>query len=286
MIKTILVPELNATSNSKALAMAAQVARLFDGHIELLHVHPDAAEMARYAASLNVEHAVFTGEVWQALQRADKARTASSQADCDQFAAKEKLVAASNVTTSWQEVSGNEVEQIILRAFCHDLVVFSRPEAPATLSTLSIGDVLVGCGHPLLLAPSKPCASLISSVVIAWKDAPASARAVSAAMPLLAKADKIVILEAVEDGDDAQAAINSTERLAAHLRCHGLKPQTGHVKFDHRDACQSIMEAAVKLHAGLVVMGGYSHSRARELIFGGFTRHVMREAPVPVFLCH
>jgi len=43
MFKTILVPGLNSVSTPKAMGMALTVARLFDGHIEQLHVHPDAA---------------------------------------------------------------------------------------------------------------------------------------------------------------------------------------------------------------------------------------------------
>jgi nucleotide-binding universal stress UspA family protein len=287
MIKTILVPGLNAVSTPKAMGMALQVARLFDGHIEQLHVHPDAAEMARYTASLDVESGVFAGEIWQALERADKARTALSREDFTHFIAKEKITGADAVTASWHEVSGNELEETIRQAFYNDLIVFSRPEAPTTLSTLGVGDVLVGCGRPLLLAPTKTCEKPITTIVIAWKNSPASARAVTAAMPLLAKADKIVILGASEDDNDAQAVIDSTERLAAHLRYHGLKPQAGHIEAGKSDACEAILEAATtKLHAGLLVMGGYGHSRARELMFGGFTRHVMREAPLPVFLCH
>ena len=287
MIKTILVPGLNAVATPKALGMALQVARLFDGHIEQLHVHPDAAEMARYTASLDIESGVFAGEIWETLERADKARTALSREDFAKFTAKEKIATVGAVTTAWHEVSGNELEETIHQAFYNDLVVFSRPEAPITLSTLGVGDVLVGCGRPLLLAPNKPCDKPITTVVIAWKDSPTSARAVTAAMPLLAKAEKLFILGGAEDGDDAQAVIDSTERLAAHLRHHGLKPQAGHIKVEKRDACQAILDSATnKLHAGLLVMGGYGHSRARELMFGGFTRHVLREAPLPVFLCH
>jgi nucleotide-binding universal stress UspA family protein len=287
MFKTILVPGLNAVSTPKAMGMALTVARLFDGHIEQLHVHPDAAEMARYTASLDVESGVFAGEIWEALERADKARTALSREDFSHFTSKEKIASVGAVTAAWHEVSGNELEETIHQAFYNDLVVFSRPEAPTTLSTIGVGDVLVGCGRPLLLAPTKTCDNPITTVVIAWKDSATSARAVTAAMPLLAKADKIVVLGAVEDGADPQSVIDSTERLAAHLRYHGLKPQAGHIKVEKRDACEAILDSAMnKLHAGLLVMGGYGHSRARELMFGGFTRHVMREAPLPVFLCH
>jgi nucleotide-binding universal stress UspA family protein len=54
-----------------------------------------------------------------------------------------------------------------------------------------------------------------------------------------------------------------------------------------RSACDVLLEAAtLELHAGLLVMGGYSHSRAREFIFGGFTRSVLHNAQLPVFVCH
>ncbi len=287
MIKTILVPGMNAVATPKALELGLQVARQFDGHIEQLHVHPDAAEMARYTASLDVESGMFAGEIWEALERADKARTALSRDDFAKFTAKEKLTSGGPVTASWHEVAGNEIEQTIQQAHYNDLIVFSRPASPVTLSTLGVGDVLIGCGRPLLLAPSRPCPNPITNIVIAWKSTAAAARTVTAAMPLLAKAQKIVILGAAENSDDAQSVLDSTERLAAHLRWHGLKPQAGHIKIGDRDPCEAIMESATeKLHAGLLVMGGYGHSRARELLLGGFTRRVLRDAPLLVFLCH
>jgi nucleotide-binding universal stress UspA family protein len=293
MIKTLLVPGMNSVNAPKALEMASQIARLFDGHIEFLHVHPDAGEMARYTASLDMESGMFAGEIWEALERADKARAVLSRKAFDAFMEKEKLgtghdqSGATAIAASWHEVAGNEVEQTINQAFYNDLVVFSRPAAPISLSTLGAGDVLVGCGRPLLLAPTRTCANPITNIAIAWKDTPSAARAVTAAMPLLAKAQKIVVLGAAEATGDDQSVLNSAEQLAAHLRWHGLKPQAGHIKFGDRDPCESIMQAATeKLHAGLLVMGGYGHSRARELLFGGFTRSVLREAPLPVFLCH
>jgi hypothetical protein len=32
--------------------------------------------------------------------------------------------------------------------------------------------------------------------------------------------------------------------------------------------------------AGLLVMGGYGHGRLRERVFGGFTEHVLADAPL------
>ena len=47
-----------------------------------------------------------------------------------------------------------------------------------------------------------------------------------------------------------------------------LRPQSG-------GAVAALFGAARDAGAGLVVMGGYGHSRLRELVFGGFTARVL-----------
>ena len=47
-----------------------------------------------------------------------------------------------------------------------------------------------------------------------------------------------------------------------------------------------MLAAASELGAGLLVMGGYGHSRVRELVFGGVTEHVIRGAKLPVLMAH
>jgi nucleotide-binding universal stress UspA family protein len=46
------------------------------------------------------------------------------------------------------------------------------------------------------------------------------------------------------------------------------------------------LATAAEVGAGLLVMGGYSHSRVRELILGGVTAHVLRDAALPVLMVH
>jgi nucleotide-binding universal stress UspA family protein len=47
-----------------------------------------------------------------------------------------------------------------------------------------------------------------------------------------------------------------------------------------------VIDTAVGCGADVLVMGGYGHSRVRELVFGGFTRHVLQSSRLPVFLFH
>ena len=43
-----------------------------------------------------------------------------------------------------------------------------------------------------------------------------------------------------------------------------------------------LLRSALAHGADLLVIGSYGHSRRRELLFGGVTRHMLRKAPLPV----
>jgi nucleotide-binding universal stress UspA family protein len=74
--------------------------------------------------------------------------------------------------------------------------------------------------------------------------------------------------------------------IAAHLQRRGLKADVRNVDSMGRSAAAAILEEAKALDADLVVMGGYAHSRLRELVFGGATRDLLRVATVPILMAH
>src|SRR5690349_20609671 len=221
-MKSILVPGLNAIASSKALGLALDVARIFDGRIECLHIHPDVHELARYTASLDVESGVFSGQIWDSLVAADKSCLSRSRKVFDAFCKREDLGAGSRVRADWHEVEGNSREQTIQEAYYNDLVVFARPPKPEDLTAVGVGDDLVECGRPLLLAPSTACPHPISNVVIAWKDTASSARSVSAAMPLLARAEQIHVVQVNEGSEEERHGPAPTERLVDYLHRQGI----------------------------------------------------------------
>jgi len=49
---------------------------------------------------------------------------------------------------------------------------------------------------------------------------------------------------------------------------------------------ETLLSAADAAQADVLVMGGYGHSRVREVIFGGFTRHVLKGADLPILMAH
>jgi nucleotide-binding universal stress UspA family protein len=104
-------------------------------------------------------------------------------------------------------------------------------------------------------------------------------------MPLLARASRIVVLTADED-DKTGALVESAQKIATQLRWNGLAAEARHVTPGGRSLPDAVLETACALGADLLVMGGYGHSRVRELVFGGFTRQVLTASSLPVLLFH
>jgi nucleotide-binding universal stress UspA family protein len=52
------------------------------------------------------------------------------------------------------------------------------------------------------------------------------------------------------------------------------------------DAAETLRDAATRFEADMIVMGGYVHSRLREMVLGGVTQSLLRQSPVPLFMAH
>lgn len=179
-------------------------------------------------------------------------------------------------------------ESIARRALVCDLVLVSndlRKNAvlfetvvQASLFRAPAGVVLNGTTSPTALVPKR--------VLVAWRPSQACARAVTAAMPLLQRADAVTlvivdpVMTAMRDGDDPGA---DAARWMSHQGCKvtvQLCPSGG------QDTGQVLLKTARDADAQLIVMGGYDHSRLREIIFGGTTRTLVEQQGMPVFLAH
>ena len=291
MIKTILVPLAGVDSDKAALETAGALAHLFDAHIDGLHVRLDAGAIAVTIPDYAMGAAMLTPDLMKALEESAKNSAASARKAFDGFCTKTGILPASGsalpgrVSASYQEVRGEQIREIVFRTIVRDIAVFGRAPQFSNLGPDGIGGVLVRCGRPVLLAAKQAPRTMARNIAIAWKETAEAARALTAAMPLLAKAEKIHILSATEGSRDAASAKASAGHLAEALLWHGLAPEI-HCLSPASDLPASITKAAIEFGADLLVMGGYGHSRAREFIFGGFTDHVLHDASLPVLLCH
>ena len=287
MIKTILVPATGSQTDDGTLASALIVARAFDAHLDVLHARVDAAAMVASMATDGSGAAMTGGLVERVDEEAARRESAANQL-FQRFCERERLAIADTPieeqgpTAQWHREIGDEAYWVREYGRATDLIVIGRPSDDQGVSIDTTETALVGTGRPVLIVPATPLVSLPETIVIAWKSAPEAARAVTAAMPLLAKTKRIrVVTVSEEQGlSDEEGA-----RLRTSLSWHGLNASTRHLRPDRLGAAETLLAFAAEEQA-LVVMGAYGHSRLRQWIFGGFTAHVLRGAAVPVLMMH
>jgi nucleotide-binding universal stress UspA family protein len=119
-------------------------------------------------------------------------------------------------------------------------------------------------------------------VLVAWRGARESARALHDALPLLVRAEHVMLFTAADgmEGDDSAADV------LRHLLDHRVKAELRQATLGDLDAGTVILNAVSDSGADLLVMGAYGHSRLRELVFGGATRTVLRAMTAPTLISH
>lgn len=170
----------------------------------------------------------------------------------------------------------------LLRHFDLTIIEQPNPEVRDDKTTL-IEAALFGSGRPLLLVPyvhQKP--AHLQNVTVAWDASGAAARALGDAMPLLKGAKRIeIVTVGTPAGSDVDA---SAARITGHLGRHGLTAERR--LLPDIDVASGLLSSAHNSGADLLVMGGYGHSRFRELVFGGATRGILQSMTVPVLMSH
>jgi nucleotide-binding universal stress UspA family protein len=287
MIKAILVPATGNQTDDAVFTSALAAARAFNAHLDFLHIRVDAAAMVAAMATDGSGAAMVSGVVERIDQEATRREDMAKQL-FQRFCERERLViedipaGKQSPTAQWLRQIGDEAYWVREYGRAADLLVVGHPADDRGVSIDTIEAALVGTGRPVLIVPAAPLVSLPETMVIAWKAAPEAARAVTAAMPLLSNAKRILIVTVAEEQglSDEEGA-----RLMTALTWHGLNVSTRHLRPDRLGAADTLLAAAAEEKA-LVVMGAYGHNRLREWIFGGFTEHVLRSAAVPVLMMH
>lgn len=289
MIKTILVPATGSDMDIAVFRSALTVARSFSAHLEFLHVHADAVAMAATMVShAGVGFGDTVSRLADQIEKDAGRLEAKARQSVQEFCARERLVLADTPiaqetpSAQWLRQIGDQARWVAELGRAADLLIIGRRTDDPGVSVDTIETALFDSGRPVLIAPAAALAALPETIVIAWKTTPEAARAVGAAMPLLSTAKQVLIVTVAEDQglSDEEGA-----RLLASLHRHGFNVSMRRLPPGPQGAASTLLAEAAE-QAALVVMGAYGNSRLRQWIFGGFTRHVLRGAEVPVLMMH
>jgi len=201
----------------------------------------------------------------------------------------DKLVRRAGVASFEHRVDDAEPGlALAIQALYADLVIVgrTRPGTPALSGVAGLPEyVALNSPCPVLVVPHPGIRTgAFERVMIAWNASPEAARAVRAALPLLARATQVEIVLFDDDSSSARSPEDAAD-LARFLARHGV--DAGVSRHHPRgEVGNALLVHAEDRKADLLVMGCYGHSRYREILLGGVSRTVLRRLPLPVLLAH
>lgn len=175
---------------------------------------------------------------------------------------------------------------ILASARAADLIVVARPQPPGNLMHgPDVGNLMMQAGRPVLVVPADVAEISFERVVVAWKDTRESRRAVSDALPILRKAREVHVLVIHEAEANEAAVLAGADDVVNFLARHGVKA-VAIARPGYGGVGKSIDECAEEFGADIIVAGAFGHSRFTEWLFGGVTRHLLRDLKMSVLFSH
>ena len=288
-LRKLLLPltgsETEGGAGAAALATAWTVATGFRAHLQVLHVRLDSRDVAPLAgeglSGAMIEDMMTASEA-QSTRRADSLQTLFTRfAQTNAVPLERPAHDGDHASASFVTVTGREDDLVAQLARLADLTVVPHPEAHEDLSSSdALHAVLFDSGRPVLIAPRVPVATVGTRVCVAWNGTAESSAAVMAAMPWMQRAGSVRILRS----DEYHRRGPRAGPLQEYLALHGVETEVATFRSIDREVGAGLLQAAREFEADLLVMGAYSHSRIRQLILGGVTRHVLEKATLPVLM--
>lgn len=275
MIKDLLVPVVLGEPSEEAIAAACALAAKVGGRVTAL-----VAISMQTPPSMAWSY--FPEGVYEAVF--DEARSAA-----ETVAGKVRaLLGRYPVTSQTRVVDGVWLAASVVAAAharCADLVVLGRtprslPEAERGL----FADLLFDSGRPVLVVPAGfTWPGQLERAVVAWRPGPEATRALHDALPLLNLARQVeLVMVEPKVGETANGEMPGAD-IAEHLARHGLAVNVTSIPREGQSTADAILRFARQAGGQLIVAGGFGHSRARQMVFGGVTRHLFQHSTIPVF---
>jgi nucleotide-binding universal stress UspA family protein len=285
MFKDILVHLDEGPRSAMRLKVAVDMARRQKAHLTGIYVTDIPGSDQFFGAGMPFASGVGMDQMMTSL-RSDSV----SRADIAGQAFRDTL-RREDLEGEWRMVEGDTVSVLALHARYADLTILGQPNSDepykGPTADAVLVNVMLSSGRPVLAVPyAGQFEHVGDQVLVAWNASREATRAVNDALPLLRGAKRVTVLavnprRGIEGHGDVPAA-----DIALHLARHGVKAEAAHTIANDIGEGDALLSYAADLGVDLIIAGGYGHSRARELVFGGVTRTLLQEMTVPMLLSH
>lgn len=277
MIKDILVNLEHDVSRDRARDFAITVAEAFDAHVAgvAFAYVPDFPGYAMPEIPPNI--------VAEMVEESKKFAEAAIRRFDE--AAKRSLLSAEHRLVRTIGLEAPTRFAALARRFDLSILLQSSPDGVTNDDTIE--NSLFESGRPVIVVPYIHKDGLkLDRVVCCWDGGRAAARAINDALPLLAKADKVDLLIIENNKTKNETTEIRGVEMASHLARHDVKVEVEIIPAPDIDVADAILSHVADESGTLIVMGGYGHSKLREIVLGGVTRAMLKSMTAPVFMSH
>jgi len=275
--RTILTYLPGPEKAEELLNVAVPIATRYDAHLICLHVIP---ELEFYQPG----GMYYDGSIVDAQREALK-----KEAD-EISAVVKKWAEPNNSKIEWRCITATNaqaIDYILDQSLIADLVIAEQRTASDALdpsADLPV-QIALNASRPVLAIPDK-CKfdGIANHALIAWNPGKSSSRAVFDAVPILRSAKAATLYSVASK--NPKAGITPEQYMTLTLNRHDIHAETVVEQKNGKTVGTAILDYAEKSNSDLLVIGCYGHSRLREIVFGGVTRHILKNATIPLFLSH
>jgi len=259
---------------SSALAYGLSLAHQANAHVTALST----------AIRLTGPHSVLSS-LMQDLVGQENRRLAALARAAGEKATSVASLEGLSCTTENLQLSYNELVDIFTaRARVNDLAVLDAENTPLSADRGLIYAAVFESGRPAIVVPARVTEFKGERILIAWDGSARASRAVHDALPFLLAASSVSIVQVSGDKDLSKSVPGG--ELKAYLASHGIAAEVTDLPAKSGEAVDALRRHAADNGFDMIVMGAFVRSWIRQITLGGFTRALLDESPVPVFLAH
>lgn len=167
-----------------------------------------------------------------------------------------------------------------------DLILIGGPEIwrSRRLRRRVLETLIRSSGTPILIIPENVEIVSFSRAVLGWKPGPEATRALHALIALVEPAAAIDVVTAGMTLPECTRELGAHHEVRRHLTRHGLKADSHWLVDDEHIEAQTLTEHAQKIGADLLAVGGFSHSKMRDIVLGSVTRDLVERSDLPTLI--
>ncbi len=276
-IKDLAVAFNGSTNSTAALLFAVQMCKKYDATLTGLHVH----------MPLTFEPQVRR---WMPKPVMDSVREADEEGLRSIAAGFKEAVAAAGFegAVDWITEKGQTNDRLAGLARYYDLLVigqFSEADDDKKVRVRA-EDLVLRSGKPLIIVPNGyQVRDFEEYAAVAWDGSRPAARALADSMQILETKKRLDVVR-VGPRKPAAETVAPGRDIIRHLRRHGIDARDITLTASKDKVGPAILGYCAENGPDVLVMGAYSHTRLREDLFGGTTRHILQNMTVPVLMSH